>query len=51
MNMAPISASAADEMTNFITWEMVNIGTFHFGMDLSSARKTWAPARIRPLDL
>ena len=51
MNMAPSSASAADNMTNFMTLEIINMGPLHLGIGLSSARKMWDPARLRPLDL
>ena len=50
MNMAPISASAADDMKNLMTWEIVNMGPFHIGIGSSSAMKTWAPAWLHPLD-
>ena len=44
------SASAAEVMTNLITWEMDRIGPFHRWIGSSSDRKIWAPAQLRPLD-
>ena len=41
---------AIHDMTNFITLSIVNMSPFHLGIGSSSARKTWSPARIRPLD-
>ena len=45
---APNSASAADDMTNFIICAIVNMGPFHFGSGSSSERKMWAPALLLP---
>ena len=50
MNMAPGSYLAADNMTKFMTWEIVNMGPFNIGIGSSSARNTLDPARLWPLD-
>ena len=48
--MAPSSALADDDMKFFITWEIVNMCPLHLRIGSSSARKTWDPAWLRPLD-
>ena len=50
INMKPGLVLAAYDMTYFMTWAMSNMGTFHLGIGLSSARKTWALSQLRPLD-
>ena len=46
MNIAPSSDSAAEDMKCFMTWEMVNIGTFHRGTGLYLAKKMWSQAQL-----
>ena len=47
---APISASAADDITNLMIFATVRTGPFHFGSGSFSDKKMWAPARLRPFD-
>ena len=49
-NRAPISASAADDITNLMIFATVRTGLFHFGSGSFSYKKMWSPARLRPLD-
>ena len=44
MKSASSSASEAEDITNLMTWAMVNTGPFQCGTGSFSARKTWAPA-------
>ena len=50
MKSAPSYASAAEDMTNFMTWVMVNMGPFQRGTGLCLARKMWDPDWVQPLD-
>jgi hypothetical protein len=43
----PSSASAAEDMANFIIWEIERIGPLCFGKGLFSETKMWAPALLR----
>ena len=49
MNIAPSSASEAEEMTNLIIFASVSTGPFHRGIVSFSERKMCAPALLRSL--
>ena len=51
MYSAPSSASAAEDMTNLMIWEIVRIGPFHSGFGSYSDKNIWAPERLRAVDL
>ena len=51
MKISPISASAAEDITNLMTWAIVNMGLFQRGTGSFLARKTCATARIQSLGL
>ena len=51
MKSAPSYASAAEEMTIFMTWGMVNLGPFQHRTNSFSDGEMWTPARLCPLDL
>ena len=50
IKIAPSSDLAVEDMTNLMTWAMVNMGPFHRETCSSSASKMWDPAQLRPLD-
>ena len=50
MKRAPVSASAAEGQTCFITREMESNGPLLRGIGSSSERKMWPPALLRDLD-
>ena len=47
MNIAPSSASAADDITALIIWEMFKIAPLFLGMSSLPAMKKCPPARLR----
>ena len=49
MNIAPSSASEAEDMKNLIIFESVSTGPFHRCMASFSERKICAPDLLRPL--
>ena len=49
MNIAPNSASEAEDMINLMIFASVSAGPFHQGMTSFSERKICAPALLRPL--
>ena len=46
MYIAPISASAAEDMTNLMIWEMVRIAPFYSGIGGFSDKNMWYPERL-----
>ena len=48
INIAPISDSDVDTMTNFMICAIVSTGPLHFGIGASSARKRCDPALLIP---
>ena len=51
MYIAPISASAAEDITNLIIWAIVRIAPFHLGVGSFSDKNMWAPAQLHALEL
>ena len=49
MNRAPSSASAADDMTARIIWEMFRTAPLLMGISSFPAMNMWPPARLRDL--
>ncbi len=49
MNRAPSSASAADDMTARIIWEMLRTAPLLMGISSFPAMNMWPPARLRAL--
>jgi len=49
MNSAPNSASAADDMTALIIWEILRTAPLLRGMFSLPAMNMWPPARLRAL--
>ncbi len=49
MNSAPNSASAADDMTALIIWEILSTAPLLRGMFSFPAMNMWPPARLRAL--
>jgi hypothetical protein len=49
MNSAPNSASAADDMTALIIWEILRMAPLLRGMLSFPAMNMWPPARLRAL--
>ena len=49
MYIAPSFASAAEDITNLMIWEIVRISPFHSGFGSFSDENMWAPARLRAL--
>ena len=49
MNMAPNSASAADDMTALMIWAVVSTAPLLAGSSSFSERKKWPPARLLAL--
>jgi len=47
INIAPISASAADDMTAQIIWAMLRTAPLLGGSSWSAERKKWPPALLR----
>ena len=47
---APISASAADDITNLMIWAILRTAPFHLGAGVSSDKYIWSPVRIPELD-
>ena len=47
INKAPNSASAADDITARIIWEMLSTAPLLDGISLRPAMKMWPPARLR----
>ena len=47
---APSSASAAEDITNLMIWEIVRIAPFDLGVGSFSDKNMWAPAKLRALD-
>ena len=50
MYSAPSSASAAEDMTSLMIWEIVSIGPFHSGVGSFFDKNIWAPERLCALD-
>ena len=48
--ITPSSASAAEDITNFMIWEIVRISLFCSGVGSFSDKNMLAPARLRALD-
>ena len=44
MYSAPCSASAAEDITNLMIWEIVRIAQFQLGVGLFSDKNMWTPA-------
>ena len=51
MYSEPSSASAAEDITNLMIWEIARIAPFHSGVGSFSDKNIWAPERLRAVDL